>query len=233
MQPSSRDPSSRQSRLAVHMTAVRMVTPHRALSLLAGQWARRLRTMTAATLLTVLLAILLTPTGAGASSTADVQVLHAQSVYAEFETSDTGKYTIDVGARVDLTHHVTSAQTRGEVAGVDELYYLAYATGPSITLKIAGSLHSAWLHATVVVQYCFDEDGMQVDTPACPIGAPVTITAAFTAPSDLTTLKDDYGDAGFNLLHGRLGTADATQSGHSLGASQYAEIVDNLTVTRT
>lgn len=167
------------------------------------------------------------PAAADDFSTSSLTV--ARAVYAAFEQESTGVYSVDVGARTDVLRQVTSAQTRGELHfGIDTLYYFAYGTGSNIRLRINADDSRASLHAVIPVQYCFDVNGDEVSDPRCPVGTQVTVDASFTSSSPLTYFYDPG-----NLVRGRLAEATATQNGVSLGSAEYAEIVDNLTVTLT
>lgn len=153
----------------------------------------------------------------------------ARAVYASFEQEPTGAYSVDVGARTDVLRNETSAQTRGELHfGTDTLYYFAYGTGPNIRLRINANDSRASLHAVIPVQYCFDVNGDEVGDPRCPVGSKVTVDASFTSSGPLTYFYDPG-----NLVRGRVAEATAVQNGVSLGSAEYAEIVENLTVTPT
>lgn len=178
-----------------------------------------------AALLSVL--ALSSPAAADDSSTSSLTV--ARAVYASFEQESTGAYSIDVGARTDVLRNETSAQSRGELHfGTDTLYYFAYGTGPNIRLRINASDSRASLHAVIPVQYCFDVNGDEINDPRCPVGSPVTVDASFSSSEPLTYFYDPG-----NFVRGRVAKATATQNGVNLGSAEYAEIVDNLTVTPT
>lgn len=166
-------------------------------------------------------------TSASAASPATGAVIFSRSIYAAFEQESSGVYSIDVGARTDVTHNVTSAQTRGELHfGSDDLYYFAFGVNSGIRLHISLDDTHAALHAVIPIQYCFDANGDQVSDPRCPVGRPVTVDASFRSTEPLHVFRQPG-----NVAWGRTATATATQNAATLGSAQYAEIVENLTRT--
>jgi len=179
----------------------------------------------------VLLILRAAPAARAFADAGGVDIVRARSIYAAFEISDSGGYQIDVGAREDLTRGVKSAQARGEVStSGGELYYFAYAVGDDIALSINGSPDQADLSATLAVLFCFDDVGVVVEDPRCPVGTPVVVNASFTGSGGIVHLRQEPGPDGNTQVHGRLATAVAMQNGGRLGPSLYGEIVENHTV---
>lgn len=173
------------------------------------------------------ISVLIVPSPAVAGDISTSSLTIARAVYAAFEQEPSGAYSIDVGARIDVLRRETTAQTRGELHfGSDSLYYFAYGTGPSVRLRINADDSWASLHAVIPVQYCFDENGDEVSDPRCPVGELVTVDASFTSSEPLTYFYDPG-----NLVRGRVAESTAVQNGVELGSAEYAEIVENLTVT--